>query len=118
MGIEQKLDDTNEQINVENEWFKTNDILSTVEKQSMVEYYSSIQQRTFSLQLQLKEKIGDIDKYKNICQEMHEKIESCRKEKQKITDNQLEYLLISFLLEINMEFDTNHKNLLQEKEEI
>lgn len=118
LGIEQKLDDINEQINVENEWFKTNDILSTVEKQSMVEYYSSIQQRTFSLQLQLKEKIGDIDKYKNICQEMHEKIESCRKEKQKITDNQLEYLLISFLLEINMEFDTNHKNLLQEKEEI
>ena len=49
---------------------------------------------------------------------MDEKIESCRKGKQKITDNQLEYLLISFLLEINMEFDTNHKNLLQEKEEI
>ena len=35
-----------------------------------------------------------------------------------VKDNSVEYLLISFLLEINMEFDANYKILSQEREEI
>lgn len=115
---EEKLEDIYEKIDNERDWLDLNDILSIYEKRQMVEYYSSIEKQISNLQLQLKEKNKDIKKYEDISREINKKIENYLQEKEKVKDNSVEYLLISFLLEINMEFDANYKILSQEREEI
>ena len=113
---EEKLENIYEKIDNEQDWLELNNILSIYEKRQMVEYYSSIEKQISNLQLQLKEKGEDIKKYENISREMNKKIENYLQEKEKTKDNPEEYPLISFLLDINMEFDANYKTLLQEKE--